>query len=103
MKNEGNLGDICLLSGNLHSLLVDRKAGGKKKITTRHKSPVEYLFIDMDRAVILSAYEKVLCNDRDGDKNKICISGRRAAENSGLCVQCPHPDPFLESPVSGRY
>lgn len=56
MKNEGNLGDICLLSGNLHSLLVDRKAGGKKKITTRHKSPVEYLFIDMDRAVILSAY-----------------------------------------------
>ncbi len=46
--------------------------------------------------------EKVLRNDRDGDKNQICISGRRAAENSGFCVQCPHSDPFLESPVSGR-
>lgn len=60
MKNEGNLGDICLLPGNLYSLLMDRKAGGKKRITARHKSPVEYLFIDMDRAVMLPAYIQFL-------------------------------------------
>ena len=56
MKNEGNFGDICLLTGNLYSLLVDRKAGGKERITARHKSPVEHLFIDMDWVVILPAY-----------------------------------------------